>query len=468
MHSIAPLPDRSLTWLLLATVVLAVDPSRLTAATGSEMLSANETPFAVDLRTSFSSLPPASAWNSERRFLWEAGAETAATREVTDVFHVSPTVGDHSVSVSGGGAVTSRGFESWRLGLSASEDADHRIDPEAAESASLNAFTLERSYTDKGFLRLGRYQADQLAAVGRLDGFQGEMRLRENVSGGVMAGFRSRSPSNLETSEPVAVAYLLTQLQATEQLRYSGAFGFLGSAYEGNADRAALLVEQQATVAGKLALEATTEIDLDAFSDLEQHAAPLTRLRLSASLPVNDTFTLRAGVRRDRRPDTRAERELSGGTDDEYTEGTWTHWAGVTKTLAMGFEVGGEIALRDGVADEDNGADGSLSVTRLGLPLLPRATSRASVYTRGVGNARATAARLTTETSCFDGRVSLQPSVTVSLDAPQDSSAREDAVALRAQWNPGAAWRVAAGASYRTDGFAENEPLVEVGYQAIW
>ena len=54
------------------------------------------------------------------------------------------------------------------------------------------------------------------------------------------------------------------------------------------------------------------------------------------------------------------------------------------------------------------------------------------------------------------------------MDAPHDSSLREDAVALRAQWSPVPAWRVAPGVSYRTDGIAKDEALIEVGYQQTW
>ena len=388
-------------------LLLAMSPLLVEAATDAELRRAGQATDSQRPSTSASKtllttahfpLEDSSIWNSERETLWEnISTATNSTGPAADAFQLSPTVGNHSVSVHGSGAVTRHGSEGWKLGLSASEDADHRIDPEAAQSAALDAFTLERSYNDRGFVRLGRYQAQHFTAVGRLDGLQGELRLRENVSGGVMAGFRSHSSSELEAAEPVAVAYLRTKLHDSDRLDYNSTVGLLGSAYNGDMDRAALLVEQQATVAGKLGLQASTEIDLDVFSDLEQHVAPLTRLRLSGTLPVSSALTLRAGLRRDRRPDTRAERAMYGGSEEEYTEGTWTHWAGATTQLPLGFALGGEVAVRDGIADEDNGTDGTLSLSRHGLPFLPRASTRASVYTQGVGDARATAARLTTE-----------------------------------------------------------------------
>ena len=472
MPPVAP-PLNLLSIALLVALPLTTSQQHLKAATDLQpptMLEEGSTaPIPSAATAHFSALGSSSAWDLDRADLWRNQPSASGSPSSTPgAFRLSPTVGSHSISVQGNGAVTQDGAAGWQLGMSASEDSNHRTQPEAAQSASLDAFTLERSYTDRGFVRLGRYQAQQLTAVGRLDGLQGELRLRDNLSGGVMAGFRSHTSSDIESTEPVAVAYLRTQLEDSDRTLYSGTFGFLGSAYDGEMDRAALLIEQQTTLAGKLALDATTEIDLDAFSELEEHVAPLTRLRLSGTLPVTSALTLRAGLRRDRRPDTRAERALYGGTDEEYTEGTWTHWTGASTQLPLGFKLGGEISVRDGIADENNGTDGKVSVSRRGLPLLPQAATHASVYTQGVGEARATAARLTTDVSWFEGRVSLQPSVTVSMDAPEDSSLREDALAVRAQWSPTPSWRVASGMSYRADGIDKDEALVEVGYQHTW
>ena len=216
------------------------------------------------------------------------------------------------------------------------------------EGARIDVFELALSHkTESGTLQLGRFLSRALAGVGYLDGIHLE---REQGGGFRLGGMLGLKPSRFDLApsldEPTAVLY--ATWSAT---KWSGTLGVLASMFEGEFDRAALLIDQRIATNG-FRVNINLEIDFDVGAYLVREGVRLTRLDVYASQQVSKAVMLRAGVDHYERLDTAAERQglVDDGTGIDpalFDPGFWRYWVGGRAALPSGFSFDAEVGAVD-------------------------------------------------------------------------------------------------------------------------
>jgi len=195
-------------------------------------------------------------------------------------------------------------------------------------------FAFARPVGDGGFFRFGRFLPRTLSSAGYLDGADLEVPVGENVRLGAALGFK---PTRLDLSpsldEPTGLVYTSYRAGRRSEAYASGSYGVLVSAWEGNLDRTALLLEQIAEL-GKLRLDATATIDFDAGGAEFRDGTNLTQFDVFLSWRVTRAVTLRTGADHWERLDTAAEREQLSIVDPLlFDDGYWRSWIGAVFVL---------------------------------------------------------------------------------------------------------------------------------------
>lgn len=236
----------------------------------------------------------------------------------------------------------------WSGDLAYRDGDAYRYHPDYQEPRlDLYMGSFRRPLADDGFLRLGRFLPRELPGIGYVDGIQGQIQHDEHISLGAVAGFKP-DRYNLDPSldEPLIVGYATYEAGKLPGPYYSGTVGILGSLYEGQSDRLALLFDQRASISPLFSLYSTAEVDFDVGGAEIQTGTNLTRLDVSAVSRLSSDLSFRAGVDHWQRPDNRAERDLLSYYDDRYfDDGYWRYWVGSDQGLSRNLRLSEEVAF---------------------------------------------------------------------------------------------------------------------------
>lgn len=262
-------------------------------------------------------------------------------------------------------------------------DGDAYVDHPEYQRPNLSLYeaVLQRPIADDGFLRLGRFLPHELPAIGYVDGAQGEMLQGEHVRLGAVAGLKpSRTDLQTSSDEPLAAGYATFEAGNRDRGYYSGTAGVLGSLYDGQTNRLALLVDQRGGIGSNVTVYSTAVVDFDVGAAETRNGARLTRLDLYGTAKVTSAITLRGGVDHWERPDNLAERDLLVVDDDRYfDDGYWRYWIGSGQRFLRNWRFTEEISF----IDSDNGQDGArwrVGTTRTGLFGRQNASVSVTVY----------------------------------------------------------------------------------------
>lgn len=329
--------------------------------------------------------------------------------------------------------------------------------------------SLYRKFTDGSGLRFGRFLPRELPAVGFLDGIQAEKVLGDHVRTGAMAGFKpTRRRLSPSFDEPTIVPYLTAEAGERPGLYYSGTVGLLGSLYQGDPDRLALLFDQRLDVMSGLSFYLTSEVDFDIAMETRS-GTQLTHLDLFADYALTRFISLRAGADHYERPDTQAERdELSIDDDRLFGDGYWRYWGGVDLRLPWQLTAYGEVGLVD-TPEVGQSVRWYASLTRKGLPILPTGSLSLSVYNLEGAGVEGYAGRITGHFPIVERKLRLDAGVAFRLFDPEAASETFSFTELttRLAWQISSAWSVYAGSSL---GFATGfeRYLVTCGVTYRW
>ncbi len=328
----------------------------------------------------------------------------------------------------------------------------------------------QRPIDDGGFLRFGRFLPRELPGIGYVDGLQGESRRSEHVRIGAVAGLKpGRIDLEATADEPVAVGYTTIETGDRNRSYYSGTVGVLGSMYEGEANRLALLFDQRAGFGPNLTLYSTAAVDFDTGAAETREGTSLTRLDLYGVAKVTSSVRLRAGVDHWERPDNPAERDLLAVDDDRYfDDGYWRYWVGSDQRVTRNWRFSEEVSFIDSDGSDD-GPRWRAGVTRTGLFGLPDASVTTTIYNLSGNAVDGYGGRISGYLPLLDRKLSVQPMAGFRmLDTdPQGDDFKLSYLSLRLDGHVSKHWSLFGGGTY-SFGDAVDTRLFEVGLRYAW
>jgi len=270
--------------------------------------------------------------------------------------------------------------------------------------------SFQRPLADDGFLRLGRFLPRELPGIGYVDGIQGQIHRGEHLSLGAVAGFKpDRYDLAPSVDEPLLAGYATFEAGKRPGPYYSGTAGILGSLYEGQADRLALLFDQRAGLGPLFTLYSTAEVDFDVGGAQTRTGTNLTRLDVTAVSRPSSGLTFRAGLDHWERPDNRAERDLLLYEDDRFfDDGYWRYWVGSDQDLPWNLRLSEEVSfINSDTYDYD--ARWRVGLTRTGLFSWEDASMTATIYNLAVEGMDGYGGRLSAHLPFMKHRLFIQP-----------------------------------------------------------
>jgi len=272
--------------------------------------------------------------------------------------------------------------------------------------------SLYRPLAEDGFVRLGRFLPRELPGVGYLDGVQTEVKQSDLWRFGVAGGLKpGRTDLAVSSKEPTVTGYTTLEAGQRNERYYSGTMGVLGSLYNGQADRLAVLWDQKADLGARTHLYGTLEFDLGIADTPTQKGSQLTRLDYYITTQVTRVFTLRGGVDHWERPDTQAERARLRINDDRYFDsGYWRYWIGGQQRIQSHWTTSQEISLMDSATDR-NYTHWRLGLARNGLGDWSGATLRGTFFNMEGGGLEGYGATFSAYLPMANARWSLQPAL---------------------------------------------------------
>lgn len=272
--------------------------------------------------------------------------------------------------------------------------------------------SLYRPLPEDGFVRLGRFLPRELPGVGYLDGAQSEVQRADVWRFGVAGGLKpGRTDLAVSGDEPTVVGYTTLEAGERNNRYYSGTLGLLGSLYDGQADRLAILWDQKADLGSRSHLYGTLEFDLGIADTPTQEGPQLTRLDYYVTTQLTRVFTLRGGIDHWERPDTQAERARLGFDDNRFFDaGYWRYWIGGQQRILSHWTASQEISLMDSGTAE-NYTHWRLGLARHGLANWSGATLRGTIFNLEGGGLDGYGATFSAYLPLYDARWSLQPAL---------------------------------------------------------
>ncbi len=330
--------------------------------------------------------------------------------------------------------------------------------------------SLYRPMPEEGFVRLGRFLPRELPGVGYLDGAQSEIQRADLWRFGVAGGLKPRQTDlAISGEEPTVVGY--TTLEAGERNRryYSGTLGLLGSLYDGQTDRLAILWDQKADLGSRTHLYGTLELDMGIADTPTQTGAQLTRLDYYVTTQLTRVLTLRGGIDHWERPDTQAERARLGFADDRFFDtGYWRYWIGGQQRILSHWTASQEISLMDSTTS-DTYTHWRLGLARHGLANWSGATLRGTVFNLEGGGLDGYGATFSAYLPLHDTRWSLQPALGLRWVETQAQSPDLSVtyLTLRFDGRLNNTWTVYGGISPST-GDSVDATLLDLGLRYRW
>jgi len=195
-------------------------------------------------------------------------------------------------------------------------------------------FAFAHPLGEGGYFRFGRFLPRTLNSAGYFDGADMEIPVGENTRFGAALGVKpTRFDLTPTLDEPTGLVYGSYRAGKRGEAYASGSYGLLASAWEGEADRAAILIEQIFEL-GKARLDATATIDFDVGGAAFRDGTSLTRFDAFFSWRITRAITFRTGADRWERLDTAAERDQLAFLDPLlFDDGFWRSWIGAAFVL---------------------------------------------------------------------------------------------------------------------------------------
>jgi len=270
----------------------------------------------------------------------------------------------------------------WSGDLAYRDGDAYRYHPDYQEPRlDLYMGSFQHPLADDGFLRLGRFLPRELPGIGYVDGVQGQIHRGEHISLGAVAGFRpDRYNLDFSADEQLLTGYATFEAGIRPGPYYSGTAGILGTLYEGQSDRLAMLFDQRASLGPLFSLYSTAEVDFDAGGAQTRTGTNLTRLDVSAVSRLSSYLTFRAGLDHWQRPDNRAERDLLLYEDDRFfDDGYWRYWVGSDQGLFWNLRLSEDVSFIDSPTN-DYDPQWRVGLTRTGLFSWRDAGTTVTVY----------------------------------------------------------------------------------------
>jgi len=346
------------------------------------------------------------------------------------------------------------------------EDSEHyeEVWPEVYQ------LSLARRYDGKSIARIGRFLPGELPSIGTIDGAQGELVLGPFLRTGGVIGFRPRREDlGLSGKEPTVVPYATFYWEVDRERTYSATTGFLMSMYEGDTDRLAILLDQQAN-AGRWSFYSSAELDLDSGSAVATDGARLTRFDLTGRYQAGSTV-LRGTVNQFSIPDTAAERDaldlITVDAEDFLDDRSRRASLGATHRLTRSLSLDEDVTY----IDSDDQADRFLwSVGLTQRDWFARGSSfTLRAYNLGGEDQEGYGGTLSGILPLLRSRLSLLPSVSarVARFGDPDVDLEISDASLRLDWRLGAQWSIQGGVVY-TDADDINRFGFDLGATLRW
>ena len=351
-------------------------------------------------------------------------------------------------------------------------DGDAYVDHPEYQQPHLSLYEaiLQRPIADDGFLRLGRFLPHELPAIGYVDGAQGEILRGEHLRLGAVAGLKpSRTDLQASSDEPLAAGYATFEAGSRDRGYYSGTVGVLGSLYDGETNRLALLLDQRGGIGSNLTVYSTAVVDFDVGAAETRNGARLTRLDLYGTAKITSAITLRGGLDHWERPDNLAERDLLVVDDDRYfDDGYWRYWIGSGQRLSKSWRFTEEISF----INSDGGQDGArwrVGATRTGLFGWSEASVSVTVYNLLGDAVEGYGGRISGYLPLLDRKLFVQPSAGFRMleTDPEASDFTLSYLALRLDARLSKNWTLQGGGTY-SFGDDVDTRLFEAGIRYSW
>jgi hypothetical protein len=309
----------------------------------------------------------------------------------------------------------------------------------------------------------------ELPGVGFIDGAQGDVPITDWLRLGAIAGLKPRRRDlGFSIDEPTGSLYGTVELGKSGALYYTGTLGALGSFYEGDFDRCALLLDQRVDLGPKLSFFSTSAVDFDVGQMEVREGVRLTRADIYAVSPITPYLTLRAGADHYERPDTAAERDQLSIVDARYFDrGYVRYWTGATVRLPARFSLDGEVGIID-APDESSAIRWRAGVARFGT-FLPNDHLLLTIYNLQSLDGEGYGARIAATLPLLEDRLSIRPSAGfrfVDTDDTDEELSVTD-VALFVDYWISRAWSVYAGATWAF-GDELDATIIDLGVEFRW
>jgi hypothetical protein len=330
--------------------------------------------------------------------------------------------------------------------------------------------SFRRPLAEDGFLRLGRFLPRELPGIGYVDGIQGQIRYDEHLSLGAIAGFKpDRYDLDFSVDEPLLAGYATYEAGKRPGPYYSGTAGILGSLYDGQTDRLALLLDQRAGIGPLFTLYSTAELAFDVGGAQTRTGTNLTRLDMTAVSRLSSGLTFRAGVDHWERPDNRAERDLLIYEDDRYFDnGYWRYWVGSDQGLPWNLRLSEELSYIDSdIYDYD--PRWRVGLTHTDLFGWQGASMTGTIYNLGTETIDGYGSRLSAYLPLMNHRLFVQPMAgfqMVTTD-PQDQEFDLTYLSIRVNGRLSTNWSLFGGFT-NTFGDRVDSTLLNLGIRYKW
>ncbi|MFO0984837.1 MAG: hypothetical protein U1E76_24435 [Planctomycetota bacterium] len=231
---------------------------------------------------------------------------------------------------------------------------------------------------EDGRFAIGRLDPLVIASIGPVDGVQLDRTVARDASLGLLAGLRpDRRTLGFRAREWAIIPYTSVLVGDPDATQATTSAAVELSWFDGEADRQALHLEELLSFGKTLRLRFTSELDLYTSSD-QRSGVGLTRLSAIADLFPGDPVSWYARAFHFERPDTLAERALTGDSV-QFDAGHHVLAIGSRQRADGGWSWFEEIGYVDG-ASTDADYQGRIGASKYGLFGLDRASCGAEVF----------------------------------------------------------------------------------------
>jgi hypothetical protein len=359
----------------------------------------------------------------------------------------------------------------WSADLAYRDGYAYRFHPDYQQPRlDIYLASLYRPINEDGFLRFGRFLPRELPGIGYVDGVQGQLHRNEHLLFGVVAGLKpDRADLGATANEPLLAGYVTFETGDRKDRYYTATAGLLGSAYEGHADRLALLVDQQAGFGPLLTLYSTSEVDFDVGSAETRTGTRLTRLDVSAVSRPASSLTFRAGLNHWERLDNRAERDLLLFYDDRFFDsGYWRYWVGSDQDLPWNLRLSEEVSYIDS-STGDYDPHWRIGLTRTGLFSFSDASVTATFYNLAAEQVDGYGGRFSAYLPFMQHKLFVQPMVgfrMLQFD-PQTEDLTLTYLSMRVNGRLRKNWTISGGLTQSYGDYIDST-LLDIGLSVAW